>query len=219
MAVITLQNLDGVISRVLDRDLVKRLMRDKSVYVSYERAHLTLCLLTDRSDPYSPHEGPALLLYPNTRLLEKIDDRYAITDVLVIPWIMEDIEEWIQIWNAQELGKEDNRRSESEFSDLVVEAALKSLTNRVNLSTGLGHPLDRDAAIWLFRKLKQANIKYSPIEIKGWLVRHGWRSEYANDVKEVAAKILSGKRLRTHSRGEPWVKHIVEIWREEASKR
>lgn len=109
--------------------------------------------------------------------------------------------------------------SEPEFSDPVVEAALKTLTRSVNLSTGLGHPSDRDSAIWLFRKLKQAKITYNPMEIKGWLVRHGWMAEYANDVKEVAEKIQHGKRLRTHSKVEPWVKHIVDLWREEASKR
>ncbi|MCY3780479.1 MAG: hypothetical protein OXG78_09245 [Chloroflexi bacterium] len=219
LAVPTLQNLDGVIATSLDKDLVKRLKRDKSIPISYEGASLTLGLLTDRIDSHSLHQGPALVFYPNARLLEKIDDCYEVTHVLVVPWLMKDIEEWIQTWNAKELGKVDSQPSEPVFSDPVVEQALKSLTRQVNLSTGLGHPSDRDSAIWLFRKLKRANIRYSPIEIKGWLVRHGWRTEYANDVKEVAEKIQNGKRLRTRSRGEKWVKHIVKIWREEASKR
>ena len=219
MAVPTLQNLDGVIATSLGEDLVKRLTRDKSISVSYEGARLNLIILTDRIAPYSPHKGPALVFYPDVRLLEKIDNRYAITDVLVVPWIMKDIEEWIQTWNARELGKEDSQPSEPAFSDPVVEQALKSLTRHVNLRTGLGHPSDRDAAIWLFRRLKQANIHYNPIEIKGWLIRHGWSSRHANDVKEVAEKIQNGKRLRTRSMGETWVEHIVEIWREEASKR
>ena len=215
----TLQTLDGVISNALDEDLIKRLKRDKSVPISFDGASLTLSVLTDRIDFYSPHQGPALVMYPNARLLEKLDDHYGITDILVVPWIMKDIRDWIETWNAQELGTEDEQPNEPEFSDPVVEEALKSLTNRVNLSTGLEHPSDRDSAIWLFRKLKRANIRYNPIEIKGWLVRHGWSSSDANDVKEVAEKIQNGKRLRTHSKSESWVKDIVRIWREDASKR
>lgn len=219
LAVPVLQNLDGVIAIALGKTLVKRLKRDKSIPVSYEGASLNLILLTDRIDSNSPHNGPALVFYPNARLLEKIDDRCEITDVLVVPWIMKDIEEWIQSCNAQELGKEDSQPSDPSFSDPVVEQALKSLTRRVNLRTGFGHPSDRESAIWLFRRLKQANIRYKPIEIKGWLVRHGWSITHANDVKKVAEKIQNGKRLRTYSRGDWRRKNIVQIWREDSLKR
>lgn len=219
LAVPTLQNLDGVISEAFGEDWVKSLKRDKRIAVTYGGASLNLDLLTERIDSDSIHKGPALVFYPNARLLEKMDDHYGITDVLVVPWIMKDIEEWILTWNAQELGKEDSQMSEPAFSDPVVEAALQSLTIRVNLSTGLGHPSDRDAAIWLFRNLKRANIRYNPIEIKGWLVRHGWRAEHANEVKEVAEKIQNGKRLRTYHKGDMWIENIVEKWRDDASKR
>lgn len=219
MAVPVLQNLDGIISESLGRDLINQLKRDRSMPISYQRANFNLVLLTDRINPYSPDKGPALVLYPNARLLEKLDDRYQVTDMLVIPWIMKDIEDWKQTWNAQILGNENSQPNELAFSDPVVEEALKSLTNTVNLSTGLGHPLDRDAAIWLFRRLKKAQIYYNPIEIKTWLVHHGWSSSHAEDVRDVAEKIQGGRRLRTHSKGQRWVKDIVRIWREEASKR
>ncbi len=218
LAAPTLHNLDGAISEALGEDLVKLLQRDKSITVTLEGASLNLDLLTERIDSDSIHKGPALVFYPNARLLEKMDDHYGITDVLVVPWIMQDIQEWIETWNAQELGMEHRQVDEPAFSDPVVEAALKSLTIRVNLSTGLGHPSDRDAAIWLFRNLKRENIRYNPIEIKGWLVRHGWRTRHANKVKEVAEKIQNGKRLRTYHKSDVWVENIIEIWREDASK-
>lgn len=218
LAVPTLRNLDGVVADCLGNAFVKELKRDKRMSVSHEGASLTIGLLTERIDPYSSYQGPALVLYPNARLLEKMDDHDKVTDVLVVPWIMADIEEWIQIWNAQELGAGDQQPNEPAFSDPVVEAALKSLTMRVNLSTGIAYPSDRDLAVWIFLRLNQARIRYNLIEIKGWLVRHGWRSKHANEVKKIAAKIQSGKRVRIHSRREMLVDNVVEIWRESALK-
>lgn len=218
LVTLSLGNLEGAISEALGEDLVKLLERDKSVTVVLEGASVNLDLLTERIDSGSIHKGPALVIYPNAKMLERVDDHDEITDVLVVPWIMEDIQEWIETWNAQELGMEHKQVDEPAFSDPVVEAALKSLTIRVNLSTGLGHPSDRDTAIWLFRNLKRENIRYNPIEIKGWLVRHGWSARHANKVKEVAEKIQNGKRLRTYHEDDMWIENIVEIWREEALK-
>lgn len=218
LAAPTMRILDGVVADCLGNAFVKVLKRDKRISVSHEGARLALGLLTERIDPYSPYQGPALVMYPNARLLEKVDDHHEVTDVLVVPWIMADIEEWIQIWHAQELGMEAEQPNEPAFSDPVVEAALKSLTMRVNLSTGIAHPSDRDLAVWVFLRLNQARIRYNLVEIKGWLVRHGWRSKHANAVKEVAAKIQNGKRVRIHSRREMLVDNIVEKWRESTSK-
>ncbi|MCY4020012.1 MAG: hypothetical protein OXG39_11445 [Chloroflexi bacterium] len=218
LAVPTLQNLDGVVADCLGNEFVKELKRDKRMMVSHEGASLTFDLLTERIDTSSSYQGPALVMYPNARLLEKMDDDDRVTDVLVVPWIMADIEEWIQIWRAQQLGMEGEQLREPEFSDPVVEAALKTLTIRVNLSTGIAHPSDRDLAVWVFLRLNLARILYDPVEIKGWLVRHGWKSRHADAVKEVATKIQSGKRVRINSRREMLVDNIVEIWRESALK-
>ena len=218
LAALTMRILDGVVADCLGNAFVKVLKRDKRISVSHDGAGLTLDLLTERIDSTSRYQGPALVMYPNARLLEKMDDHHEVTDVLVVPWIMADIEEWIQIWHAQELRTEDEQPSEAEFSDPVVEAALKSLTMGVNLSTGIAHPSDRDLAVWVFLRLNQARIRYNLVEIKGWLVRQGWMSKHANAVKEVAAKIQNGKRVRMHSRREMLDDNVVEKWRESALK-
>src|SRR5690606_24033833 len=153
--------------------------------------------------------------YPNKKLLDKIDNMRGVTDVLVIPWSLQEVQYWIDTWQAIEFGASEHQ-TETTFSDPVVEEALKSLTSRVNLSSGIAHPRDKATAVDLFKKLKVAKIAYDPSEIRGWLVRHSWRSDDADAVKDIATKIQQGKSVRAAQGGG--ADDIVSVWRERATK-
>lgn len=207
-----MDNLSGVIDEVLVKRAVKALKQGNSINLDLV---VTVSLLTERKDIFN-HQGPVLAVYPNKKLLDKIDNMRGVTDVLVIPWSFQEIQYWIEAWQALELGTSGKSPGNPSFSDPVVEESLKSLTSRVNLSTGIGHPMDKAAAVDLFRKLKAAKIAYDPSEIRGWLVRHGWESDDADAVKDVAEKILQGRAVRIANGG--WADDIVSVWRERASK-
>lgn len=212
LAVPVLDNLRGVIEEVLGERAVKALKQGSPINLD---SVVTVSLLTEHKDVFN-HQGPVLAVYPNKKLLDKIDNMRGVTDVLVIPWSFQEIQYWIESWQALELGASGNSSIEPSFSDPVVEEALKSLTSRVNLSTGIGHPMDKAAAVDLFRKLKAAKITYDPSEIRGWLVRHGWESDDADAVKDIAEKISQGRAVRSAKGG--WADDIVNVWRERASK-
>lgn len=212
LAIPIMDNLNGVIAEVLGDSAVKGLKQGKPFSLN---SVVSVSLLTERKDIFR-HQGPILVAYPNKKLLDKIDNIREVTDVLVIPWSFGEIQYWIDTWHARELGATENRQAEPAFSDPVVEEALKSLTSRVNLSTGIGHPMDRAAAVDLFRKLKAAKIAYDPSEVRGWLVRHGWESDDADAVKDIAEKISQGRSVRSEMGG--WADDIVDLWRERASK-
>ena len=93
----------------------------------------------------------------------------------------------------------------------IVAAAIDSLSGRVNKSTGISHPSDRDAAITLFKILKENGTFYKPDEIRAYLVsKHSWNTKDADQVAKVATDILDNKRLR-HGRGG-WKPEIYDIW-------
>ena len=99
--------------------------------------------------------------------------------------------------------------------DRIVEVALNSLTKRVR-NKGVAGTRERDATIVLFKTLKKHNHPLNPDEIAGWLVTQlGWEPRHAADVKQIAIKIDSGKKLRTRS-PESWNKNIYKIWKEKA---
>lgn len=48
----------------------------------------------------------------------------------------------------------------------LLESALKAITNRTNLSTGLSHPNDMNAAKEMFVRLNEADEKLDALEIQ-----------------------------------------------------
>lgn len=204
--------LRGDISSVIGDKAVSSLTKGHAFTLN---SFVKVSLLTERIALYS-WNGPILAIYPTKKLLDKIDSLTGVTDVLVIPWTLQEVQYWIDTWAATELGSAPEARKP--FSDPLVEAALDALTNRVNLSTGILHPLDRAAAIDLFRILRDNGIPYDPNEIRAWLVSQGgWKPSDADDVKRVAEAILARKALR--GQRPAWSDNILEILRGRANKK
>jgi hypothetical protein len=147
-----------------------------------------------------------------SKLLDMVDGLRTPSDILVVPWLRNEIELWVQAWGARELGSS-AESSPVPFPNPTVRAALESLTSRVTLSTGIVHPSDRAAAITMFRLLHTAGEPFDPDEVKGWLVAQlGWQPKHAGDVADVAEGVLAGKRFRLCSSGE-WPADIVDRWK------
>lgn len=200
-------NLEGTVEVVLGSAAVKKLGKDNKVEI---RGNI-IELMTERIKPYA-WSGPVLAVHPSPKLLDMVDSLSTPSAILVVPWIREEVEPWVQMWGARELGSS-VKPVPQQFSNPTVQAALASLTARVNLSTGIVHPSDRAAAVEMFRLLNTAGEDFDPTEVRSWLIAElGWQPRHANDVKDVAEGVLSGKKLRTSNPGV-WVPDIVDRWR------
>ncbi len=206
---------ERVMSQVIGEHLAKALAKNQKVKLP--NSPVELSLMTERERLYT-WDSPVLVVYPSKKLLDKVDSLFGVTHVLVIPWTLEEIQYWIDTWGAYELGTQPTKSKRRLVSNPVVEEALRSLTVGVNVSTGIGHPLDKASTIDLFRRLKAASEHFDPEEVRAWLVAEGnWKPKYADDVAEVARGVIEGKRFRgTRSR---WRKDIVKVWRKEAKKK
>lgn len=210
IAVNTKSALDGAISNVVGEDVVKQLKKTKHVKLDEGELHL----VTKRIDAGSQGSGPALALYPDKDLLDKIDEMREITDVLVVPWNRDEIQFWIDQWGATELGSTSSGTQPS-IADPVVKEALESLHMMVNVSSGLTHPSDRSKAIEMFRILHQNGHQFDPTTIRAWLVSEkDWQPSKADQVQEVAEDVLAGKQLQFDSGN--WADDILRQWRDAA---
>lgn len=210
LAVNTKSVLDGVISSVVGEDVVKQLKNTKKVNLDEGELHL----VTKRIDASSWDKGPALVIYPDKDLLDKIDEMSKVTDVLVVPWKIEEIQFWIDQWGATELGGASSG-SQPSITDPVVKQALESLHRGVNVSSGLTHSSDRSKAIELFRILDRSGHQFDPPTIRAWLVSEkDWSPSNADEVQEVAEDVLAGKQLQFESGN--WGDEILSQWRDEA---
>jgi len=204
--------LKGVISDVLGESAIKTLIKKGRLFLSEKE----ILLVTERK-PVDVGGGlPMVVFFPTSQFLDKMDSIPNLSAMLVVPWRMKEIELWIKARNATELGKQKPHR-EPLIRNKVVEQALKDLTLLVNVSTGIAHPSDRNRAIQTFEILRNAGEEFTPEEIKAWLIaKGGWKAVHAQEVAELAQKVLQGKKLR---KGPPvWRKDILKIWRKKAKE-
>ena len=231
IAVLALGNLNHVIQDVLGERITRPLAKDKKVKLVYATTEIELSLLFLRVRSSRLISGPMLAFYPNKAMLDMIDDMDSVSDVLVIPWrpvnetkamtsslplsVDEDVKSWIDTWQAQILGTPTGDASPPPFYDRVVENALKALTRRVNLSTGIGHPSDEQAAIGTFKLLHNEGYTLDSKAIRAWLIRHNWSSEDAEAVCALVQKIVQNRRVgsRAVRNTRPYEKGMLDLWK------
>lgn len=207
IAVPGIRNLDGLISNVLNHNIIKNLKKYGQTTIN----GITISLITERRMVRRVQHKPTFVLYADEQMLDKIDSIEDIKYILVLPWIRAEIENWIVTWNATELGRPSSQEIEI-IEDPIVVQALKNLTEYVNLSTRIAHPKDRSATIWTFKILKQNHVRFSPSTIKSWLISEGnWRATAAEEAAELARGVLDGRSFRAEDC--PWRNDIIDFWR------
>lgn len=90
----------------------------------------------------------------------------------------------------------------------LLEHALKSLTIRVNLATGLSHPADESSAKELFKLLHEEGERLVASEISAWAGRNGWKSSEAQKLGALAEKIGAGGKVVVRNKNQ-WRDDII----------
>jgi hypothetical protein len=175
---------------------------------------VTIEAYTDRTLPFDLDGVPVLGVWMDDKQLGKLDGMRAAA-ICAIPWTRDGIDDWKTNWNPTDIRTGEPGGSEDTVTDPVVIEALKSLTSSVNLTTGLGHPSDKDSAIGMFRALKAAGVDYDPEQVRAWAVRHGWESDDARELADIGEKIRDGRTVRGHGQ-QMWREDIVDVWRGKA---
>lgn len=94
----------------------------------------------------------------------------------------------------------------------IVRKAIETLSNVVNVSTGLAHPLDESRAKELFKALHKQGIPLNSSEVYSVAIENSWPERHAKALSELAGKIGNGGRVQIkHQKGwgEPTVRKII----------
>lgn len=206
----SLQQVENL-GRALGEAGARALRKDRKL----RAGEVTIELLTERGLPLS-FGGPVLAVWVDDKQLDKLDGLH-VPGLCAIPWVSTDIDGWKTNWNPTDVRTGESGGSEETATNPVVVAALESLTSRVNLSTGLGHPSDKASAVQMFKALKKAREDFDPEQVRAWAVRHGWHPEDARELGEFAQKVMEGRPVRG-GKQKMWRDDIVAIWREDAGQ-
>ncbi len=175
-----------------------------------------ISLVTDRNAPGRYTNGPVLGLWPGGAQLDSLDELDA--PGLCVVGGGPEIDGWRLAWNPSDARTGMAVEPSEVVSNQVVVAALKDLTDSVNLTTGITHPSDKKAAVEALKILRKAGESFEPIGIKAWAIRNGWPPRHARSLAKLAGKIAEGRTVQDSRGGAHWKKDILERWRAEARK-
>jgi hypothetical protein len=162
---------------------------------------------------YFPHPGPVVVsFWPGIEDLEQLDSAQELKALAVVPWLEEYIDTWRAARGANDLLGTRATPEAPTLSDPVVEAALRSVTRMINVSTGLANPRDRSTAIHSFKILRRNGHTIDPGEIPAWAMANGWGAEDARELGELARGVLAGRGYRAGA--SPFRSDIIRVWRE-----
>ena len=92
----------------------------------------------------------------------------------------------------------------------LLEKALEAIHRRTNVSTGLTHANDMNAAKEMFKRLHEGGEILLAEEISAWAEMNGWEKKDAEQLGSLAQQISMGKKVRIAD-GPWWEDDILDI--------
>lgn len=174
-----------------------------------------LRLETDRTfKSYTPCDA-VIVVYADQKMMDKVDSNRAPKLVICVPHLPDAVDSWKHTWNPITPGSK--QQDVDLISNKVVEAALASMTHRINLSQQILGPLDQEAVKDAFRILRAHRQTEDPSNIRAWCIKHGWHAKAADEAVKYATKAF-GLRSKPSGFGSHWAANIYEQWAKAASK-
>lgn len=172
------------LSRLLGDRAVRALSKGSIALTSDIRLHAE----TMRTLRSPPRKSVMVVYYAATDILDLVDGTRNIAGVVAVPDLLGEADNWAKRWGVIVHG-EDRRPPAVLIEDAIVVRALGTLTQMVNLSTGLGHPRDKQCADEILRILRAKGHADPTPNIRSWAVRNGWKPDHAAKLEEMSRKI------------------------------
>lgn len=178
------------LSRLLGDRAVRALGKGPVMLNSGVRLHAE----TMRTLSWPPRNSVLVVYYAETRILDLADGTRNVVGVVAVPDVSGEADDWAKRWGVIVHG-ETRKAPAPLIEDLVVVRALENLTRMVNLSTGIGHPRDKDFADETLRILRAKGHTDPTPNIRSWAIRNGWKPGHAVKLEVLSRKIweLKGK--------------------------
>lgn len=157
---------------------------------------------------YTPGDA-VIAVYADQRMMDAIDSNRSLKAVVCVPHLPDAVDGWKRTWNPiMPGGRQEDVRL---IGNRVVEAALKSLTQRINLGHRVLHPFDAEAVKDAFRILRVHRQTEDPANIRAWCIKNSWHAGAADEAMKHAAKAFA-LRSKPSSCGSQWASDIYEKW-------
>ncbi|GAB1715030.1 MAG: hypothetical protein NTAFB05_00720 [Nitrobacter sp.] len=173
-----------IVAEFLGPNIVKALVKGQAVQIAQG---VQMKLEGAQAFRGSRSEGLLIGAHISDKDMNKLDDSIGVQAIVYLPWNDTEGKDWQATWGAQIVGVT-TAPTPAGSLPAPVEAALQSLTQAINLGTGLNHPSDKKHAERTIARLRQEGHSFDPVEVRRWAQRNGWSSSAAVDLEAVARK-------------------------------
>lgn len=144
------------------------------------------------------HSGRPVIIayYADEKLLDFVDGMTGVKGVVAVPWVPGEADQWRERWTPIVHGEE-KQGPAAILDDPVVETALRSVSNIINLSHALLQSRDKEWVDDTLRILRAKGHSLDDANIRNWAIRNGWKPGAADDLAKLVRKIA---RLKTKPR-------------------
>ena len=187
-----------------------------------------LTIITKNTTPQDGNNKPLAAIEPSQDFLDKLDMIPNISKMLVVPFIVDEVDDWAIRNNAKgysttmtldEQDKEDEKTNENNL-DKVVIVALRELTSSINSHytesehPSIGYKIDSiKDALYL---LRTNGYDAHPAIVRRFLIhKYNWKPVSAKMVEDIAESMRLGifPFINTKRYDKP---DVIDRWREEA---
>lgn len=145
--------------------------------------------------------------------LYKYNDYESIVGIIAHQWSKDSIKDWAKSWGAIDL-KTNTKIQKTALPDKVIQRAFTDLTNSINMTTGITHPMDNEQCKTYIRALNKYNYEMNSNEIFSFLTTElGWETDNANEVIKLIDKVNSGGYFKGGAK--TGLQHHIKRWKTE----
>lgn len=187
-----LSRIEDSLERILGQAVTRRLRRDHRI-----DGVLRIEVLTD-AKVHTTHSwnGVVLMIYPSEKMLNHVGEMLDVAAEVCVPWDEARTNPWRAAWNAIPVG---TAPKQVVFVGVPknVAAALKSLTQIVNLNNHLATERDRKDALRYLAMIERFSPEVDGAAVRAYLMGAcGWDGKTATEAHELFDGIRAGKRFR-----------------------
>jgi hypothetical protein len=123
-----------------------------------------------------------------------LDNYYFVKYIIAIPWQRQLSDKWIKTWRAIEISGKGSEDDSFPEPSCIVKLAMQQLTDSINMSTGISHPMDNNRAKTIIRALHKYEPELNADIVGSYLVRVlNWDTSHANEIEKLIETLNNGR--------------------------
>lgn len=174
----------NVVTDLLGNNICKQLVKGEGVNIDGIEIKLEIPVNVSSWNAYDIVIG----LYLGTKGIDALDSINSANAIIFLPWLKDEGVSWISTWSPTVIGSKTWQVQSSTIPEYIVEE-LSTLTNIINLSTGLSHPSDKTTAERILKRIKSNGYKLNAEDVRKWAIKNNWQPRHAEQLNKLVLKI------------------------------